>query len=131
MSLRWGRILIAAVLGEIAAIVLLIVLVAVLGPKEPAAARAYAESLGELVGPIGGALASFLGGWWAARGLTARHVLQGALVGIVMAAIDIALLVAGGAPFRLLFVGSNLGRILMGILGGWVAGRGAKVPTLR
>lgn len=123
MRLRWGRILIAAVLGEIAAIVLLIALVALLGPKEPAAARAYAEQLGEYVGPIGGALACFLGAWWAARGLAARHVLHGVLVGAVMAAIDIALLVASGAPFRLLFVGSNLGRILAGILGGWMAGR--------
>jgi hypothetical protein len=121
MGLRWGRILVAAIAVEIAAIVLLVVVVAAVGPKEPEAAAAYAQWLGQWLGPLAGTVGCFLGGWWASRGMTDHHVVQGTMVGVVAAAIDVALLLAGGASFRLLFVASNLARVLAGAVGGWTA----------
>jgi len=121
MGLRWGRILGAAVAVEVGAIVLLVVVVAVVGPKEPEAASAFAKRHGQWLGPLAGTIGCFLGGWWASRGMATRQVVQGLMVGVVAAAIDVALLLAGGASFRLLFVASNMGRILAGALGGWMA----------
>jgi hypothetical protein len=121
MGLRWGRILAAAVTVEIAAIALLVAFVAAIGPKDPEAAAAFAEWLGQWLGPLAGTVGCFLGGWWASRSMPTRHIVQGAMVGVIAAAIDVALLLAGGASFRLLFVASNLARIIAGGFGGWTA----------
>jgi hypothetical protein len=49
---------------------------------------------------------------------------HGLLVGATAAVIDIAILMASGeTPFHLLFIASNLGRVLAGALGGWTASR--------
>ncbi len=154
-SFRWLRILIAAVLAEAIPILLLVALVAVFGPKEQTAAQAYAEHLGQWVGPLGGALMCFLAAWWvnlwrthtcvpcwqscqhyvpakterrdeSRRGrheCPRHHVLHGFIVGVLAALLDIAILIATGAAFQWLFVASNLGRILAGLLGGWMASR--------
>jgi hypothetical protein len=121
MGPRIGKVIVAAVAAEALAIATLVVLVAVFGPRSAAAAQAYAERLGAWVGPIAGAVFCLLGGWWAARKLAAGQVLQGALVGFATALIDVAILIASGAPFQMLFVVSNLGRLLAGAAGGWLA----------
>jgi len=123
MGLRWGRIVGAAVAVEIAAIALLVVVVAVVGPREPEAAAAFAKRHGQWLGPLAGIVGCFLGGWWASRAMATRQVVQGLMVGVVAAAIDVALLLAGGSGFKLLFLGSNVGRILAGAVGGWVASK--------
>jgi hypothetical protein len=61
MFARICRTVIAGVLVEASAILLLFVLVALFGPNDDAAARAYAERLGQWVGPIGGAAFCLLG----------------------------------------------------------------------
>ena len=121
MRIRWGRVVVAAISAEVGAIVALVALVALFGPKEAAAAQAYAERLGAWVGPIGGAVMCFIGGLWVARSAGHRGVMHGVLVGFVASLIDSALLIGMGAAFQFLFVASNLGKIVAGGLGGWVA----------
>lgn len=127
MRLRFGRILIAAVIAESVPIILLIALVALFGPREQVAAQSYAERLGQWVGPIGGTLMCLLAAWWLARSLSASHLIHGLMVGLAAALIDIALAYAAGAAFQWIFVASNLGRVLGGAVGG-VAGRRAPAP---
>ncbi len=56
MTIRWLRILIAAIVAEIIPIVLLVALVAIFGPNDAAETQDYASSLDAWVGPLGGAL---------------------------------------------------------------------------
>ena len=121
MRLRWLRCLVAAVLAEIAAIITLVLIVAVVGPRDPAAAQAYAEGLGRFIGPLAGALFGILGGYFVARPLTERHLLHGAFFGVLFAMIDLALLAFSRAPFESLFVISNIGRVIGGVLGARLA----------
>jgi hypothetical protein len=123
MGIRWGRIIIAGVTVEVAAIAVLVAIVAIFGPHDAAQAQAYAERLGQWVGPIGGAILCFVGGFWVSRKSSSSRVLHGVLVGTATAVIDAALLVAMWVPFQLLFVVSNTGKVLAGGLGGWIASR--------
>jgi hypothetical protein len=114
-----------AIAIEAVAVLILVVVVAVFGPSEPDAAQAYAERLGYWIGPLAGFTLCVGGGWLAARSLTADHIRRGMLLGAMVAAIDVAILVAGGAAFQAIFVVSNLGRVVAGSLGGWLASRAA------
>jgi hypothetical protein len=69
-SIRWGRVIIGGIIAEVAVILILIALVSTFGPSEPASAQAFAERLERWVGPIGGALCSFLAAFCVARLLT-------------------------------------------------------------
>jgi hypothetical protein len=128
MPVRWLLVLFGAIAAEVLAVLLLFIIVALLGPGEAAADLAFAERIGNWVGPIGGGLATLAIGWWVAR-RSASPLLHGSLVGILVAAIDVALLVAGGAGFRLLFLASAVGRIVAGALGGLLAQRQADVEV--
>lgn len=123
MQISIGRILIIAVAVEILAILVLVGLVAILGPSNPDAARAYAERLGYWVGPIAGFVFCVIGGWLAAKNLNKHQVLNGLVLGAVVAAIDVALLLAGGAAFQPIFAISNIGRLIAGSMGGWAAAK--------
>ncbi len=123
MTIRWLRIVSAAVIAEIIPIVLLVALVAIFGPSDAGAAEEYASRLGSWVGPIGGALATFLLAIWVARPLVAGPVLHGVLLGVLVALLDAGLLIAGATSFQWLFVISGAGRIVAGTLGGYLAHR--------
>jgi hypothetical protein len=123
MQIRVGRILVAAVAVEVLAVLVLVVLVALARPSEPAAAEAYAVRLGYWVGPIAGFVLCVIGGWWVARGLATAHVINGLALGVVAAAIDVAILLASGTEFQPVFAVSNIGRIIAGVLGGLLAAR--------
>src|SRR5262245_27512703 len=127
ISIRWGRVIIGGVIAEVVVILILIALVATFGPSEPASAQAFAERLGRWVGPIGGALCSFLAAFYVARPLTSRNKRNGVAVGFFLAVLDVVLLVASNAPFQWLFVGSNLGKILACYIGGVASSRFGKV----
>lgn len=73
------------------------------------------------MGPIGGALATFLLALWVARPLTENYLLHSTLLGILVALLDQGLLIAGAAMFQWLFVASGLGRIAAGALGGYIS----------
>ena len=126
MRIRPGRILIFEILAEILAVLTLVVIVALFGPSEPEAAQDYAERLGILVGPIAGFLFTLAGGWWIARRLAHSQVLNGLVLGMVVAIIDISILVLSGTEFQPVFAISNIGRIIAGTLGGWLASRYGK-----
>ena len=123
MRIRIGRILAVAILAEILAVLTLVVIVALFGPSEPTAAQAYAERIGFWVGPIAGFIFTLIGGWWVAKSLANSRLLNGFVLGVIVASIDISILVLSGAEFMPVFVISNIGRIIAGSLGGWLAGR--------
>ena len=118
------RMMLLAVVAEVIAILVLVLLVSLFGPSEASEARAFADRLGTWVGPIAGFVLCFGGGWLVARGMTSGHVLRGLLFGAMVAMLDGGLLVLGGAAFQPILVVSNVGRLVAGALGGLVA-RGA------
>lgn len=123
MKIRWVRLILGAIAAEFASIVVLIFLVAIFGPNEENAAQKYAEKLGQWVGPVGGAVFSFIGAFWICRSLTRGHLAHGVLFGLLVAAVDVSLLVAMRAPFEWLFVISDAGKVTTGVLAGLCAAR--------
>jgi uncharacterized membrane protein len=125
MRLPILRIIVLAVMVEATAIAILAVLVAIFGPRgaEASTIQAFAEHLGEFVGPIASAVLCFLGAWWLARRAEQREVLCGFLLGVACVTIDLALLFPLGGKFGWLIAVSNAGRLIAGALGGYVGGR--------
>jgi hypothetical protein len=123
MKFRIGRIAFAAVAAEVLGILVLVLLVAAFGPSDKTAAQTYAQSLGLWVGPVSGFVLCLLGGFWVARGLVKLHVANGFALGVAGAAIDAGLLIAAGASFEIVYLVSNLGRVVAGTIGGWLAER--------
>jgi hypothetical protein len=124
MKIRWIRLIVTAIAAEATAILLLVLIVAIFGPKtNQAEAEAYAQKLGPWVGPLAGVVLSFLGALWVSRGLAGRHLLHGTLFGAIYALLDGALIVAAQAPFAWLFVASDAGKFLAGVAGGLIAAR--------
>lgn len=124
MAIRTGRVVIAAIAAEVLAIVGLICIVAVWGPSEPDAARAFAQRVGFWFGPAAGFGLCLAAGWLVSRPLAQHQMLNGFALGATVAAIDAALILASAAPFHAIFVASNIGRMLAGTLGGWLASLG-------
>jgi hypothetical protein len=120
-----GRMVLLALPIEAAAVPVLVLVAAVFGPADPDAARACAGRSGYQVGPVAGFVLCLGGGWLASRRLADGHVLRGATLGAMVAVIDVAILVAGGARFRVILAMSNLGRIVAGASGGLLARRGS------
>jgi hypothetical protein len=73
--------------------------------------------------PTAGFVCCLLGGWWVARRASADHERNGLVLGIAVAAIDLGLLIASGAPFDMLMVTSGAGRLAGGWCGGVLARR--------
>jgi len=115
------RIIILAIAVEAVAIAILVALVAIFG-RGRTDIQAYAEHLGQFVGPIASAILCFLGAWWLARRAPGREVLCGFLLGAACVAIDVASLYPLGGTFQWLIVVSCAGRLIAGTLGGY-AGR--------
>ncbi len=111
----------------------ILVLVAVVGvynftsySKQPETLKPeeFAPVAGMWVGPIGGFLATFLFGLWAARRAGERPIAHGAAVGVGTALLDFGLgMLGGGGEMHPVLLISNGGRIIAGVLGGWLASR--------
>lgn len=114
-----------AVVIEGLAILVLVGVVAVTGPGDPVAARAYAEDLGYWLGPLAGFVLCVGGGWLVSRRSGSRQVSRGLLLGAMVVGIDVTLLVASGATFQPILALSNMGRLVAGALGGRFAALGA------
>ena len=126
MRIKWGRAIMATLAAEVLGVLALIVLVAIFGPPGFKEATPFAERLGAYVGPISGFTLCMIGGWWTARAaLPADKVVNGAAMGMIAAALDLALSFALGGHFMPLLAYSNVGRIISGTLGGWLATRTA------
>lgn len=115
---------------ELVAILLLVGVVAVSGPSDPEAAAALAERVGYWLGPAAGFLLCVVGGWYVAKDLESGRIRSGSILGAAAAGIDVLILVASGAAFRWVLVVSNVGRLIAGSLGGWLATRrdGGRAP---
>jgi len=129
--IRWGRVAVAVIAAEALPILALVVVVFVYGftdfSKQPDALtpEEFAPVAGTWVGPIGGFVATFLFGLWAARRAGERPIAHGTAVGVGTALLDFSLgmLLGGAGDIHPVFILSNGGRILAGVLGGWLASR--------
>jgi hypothetical protein len=125
MTLRWGRIAIAALAAEVLGVAVLVILVYIFGPSGIEAAQPFAERLGTWVGPISGFVLCLAGGYWVARSARSARIANGAAMGIAGAILDLVMAGLLGAGFSILLLGSNAGRIVGGSVGGWLASRGS------
>jgi hypothetical protein len=129
--MRWGRIVIGAVLIEAALIVAAIPLLGyVANPFAPGAQGSGDFTIFFVTVTVACFVIGALFGWWVARPLSSRFVLHGVLTGIVATAIylgicsipptTIAAVVAGYGPFwfftanGLRIVGASMGAALKG-----------------
>jgi hypothetical protein len=123
---RWIRVVVAVILAETLPILLLVAIVSVysvIRQKDSLSPQEFAPRAGNWVGPIGGFLATLLLAWWAARRTPEQRVVHGTAVGVGTALLDFGLgiLLSGGGAIQPLLFLSNGGRILAGVLGGWLA----------
>ncbi len=128
-----ARILVAIVASEalpILALVIVVFVYSLLRGPDSATPEEFAPMAGNWIGPIGGFLTTLLFARWAARRASERPLAHGIAIGIGTALLDIGLgiLLAGSDIIQPLFVLSNTGRILAGILGGWLGAR-ARIAT--
>jgi hypothetical protein len=124
MSLRFRRLFIATPITELLAVAGLLApaLVPFATMKATVTARMFEmQDVALWSGPAAGFVFCLLGGWWVARGAGAAHERNGIALGIAVAAIDLMLLVASGAPFGPLMLSSVAGRVLGGYCGGALA----------
>ena len=126
MKNRWVRLIVAALLTELLTIVTLVIAVAVFGPSDSQEAQAFAQRHGYWIGPLAGFVFTAVGGWFVARAFDDNFLVNGFLLGLLVALIDVSIIVASGSSFDPIFVVSNIGRLIAGTLGGLFASR----PTL-
>jgi hypothetical protein len=134
MMLRPGRLLIAVPLAELLAVAGMIVPAMITLQTFDATATARIAEMQWVAlwaAPAAGFVFCLLGGWWAARRLTAGHELNGLALGIAVALIELVLLIASGAPFGALYVTALAARIAGGYCGGLVAKRRAQRVALQ
>jgi hypothetical protein len=125
--LRWGRALIAAILGE--AVLMLIAI-----PAYGSMAQADATALLSLVVPPASFVVFVGAGYWSAKPVPGSGVLQGALAGIVAVVAYLALgfvaslFVAGTSVtdgFTPAYLIAHVLKIAGGAVGGWLVSRKA------
>jgi len=122
------RVVVAVFLAELLPILLLVAVVFVYGAirkSESLTPEEFAPRAGDWVGPIGGFLATLYFAWWAGRRAPEHKLAIGTTVGVGTALFDLVLgiLLTGGLAIPPLIFLSNGGRILAGVLGGWLATR--------
>jgi len=134
---RWIRVLVAIVIAELLPILLLLAIVVVYAfvsdqtQPDSMTPDEFAPIAGNWVGPIGGFLATMFLSWWTARVITERALTHGIAVGTGTALLDLSLgLSMGGGAMAPLLILSNCGRILAGVLGGFVASRQCPVRAI-
>jgi hypothetical protein len=125
---RWGRVVVAVIAAEALPILLLVVVVFVYGLVRRAGSRPpeeFAPVAGMWVGPIGGFVAVLLMALWAAKRASHAPILHGLAVGIGAAVLDLGLgiMMGGSEPVHPVLYWSTGGRVLAGVLGGWMASR--------
>lgn len=129
MRLNWGRVLLSVIIAEVLPIVVLVVIVIVYGMNRSAGsptAEEFAPRAGNWVGPIGGFLATLVMARWCVSGANALRLAHGLAVGVGTALLDIVFgfCLGGRGAVETIFIVSNLGRVLAGFLGYWLASKG-------
>jgi hypothetical protein len=127
---RFGlvRVIVGIVAAEALPVLALVIVVLMYGlarNAESPTPEEFAPVAGTWVGPIGGFLATLFIARWAARRASKRPIAHGAAIGAGTAMLDfgIGFLSVGGGAIQPLFFISNAGRILAGVLGGWLGAR--------
>ena len=125
-EIRWWRIIQAVVWAELIPLALLFAIVyyytAFLNPGlNEAEINQYAGMVGNWVGPIGGSVLALVFAYWVGTKLSSRFVIHGALIGALLALIDASILAFLAEPFSWLYIASNLLKVVMGTLGGFIA----------
>ena len=125
-GIRWGRVLLAAILSELAVIALLVtasVVYSFIVTRE--ASKLTAQDIGALVGyyvaPPAGALATFVFVLWVARKLKSNFIINGVAVGVVSVLLTSGFLAGARAEDRPMYLVAFVLRIAAGYVGGWVA----------
>jgi hypothetical protein len=129
--LNWVRIVAAVAAAEALPILALVAVVsfyALIRKPDSLPPDKFAPIAGNWVGPIGGFLATMLFAFWAAKRAPQVPMAHGIAVGAGTAVLDfsIALLLTGGGAISGLLFLSNGGRIVAGVLGGWLGSRTPK-----
>jgi hypothetical protein len=124
-SIRWGRVLAAAILSELAVIAMLVIASGVYSFIVPPERKLAAQDIGELVGyyvaPPAGALATFVFVLWVARKLDSNFIINGVAVGVVSVLLTSGFLAGAKAEDRPMYLVAFVLRIAAGYVGGWVA----------
>ena len=121
---RVGRIALGGIGSELLTTMLWAAAVVALMISTGEAAQGLVRNSGAYFSILGGLLCSALGGYWATR--TSRgDTLDGALVGLTAALINVLLTASSGKLGALasLVLVRCIGRIVGGVLGGWLAAR--------
>jgi hypothetical protein len=129
VSIRVGRLVIAIPVVELSAVAGMLVpslLQLVTLPATVTARILEMQATALWSAPAAGFLFCLLGGWWAARGVQVAHQRNGVVLGAAVAVIDLALLLASGAPVGALMALSFLSRVFGGYCGGMLALRRAE-----
>jgi hypothetical protein len=126
--IRWGRVLVAAVLSEVVVVLVLIVTTTtyrfLIAPGRTAADYdAFGDRAAYYLAPAAAGLATFFGALWVGRKLTSAFRANGALVGVAAVVLTGGLFFAVKPENRLMYGVSYVLRILGGYLGGAVAQR--------
>lgn len=124
--IRWGRVLIAALLSEAGVIAVLIAVLSVyrflIAPGRTAAEyQAFADLAVHYAAPAAAGVATFLSVLWAARKLASDFIANGVMVGVAAVALTIGFLFAAKPDQRLMYVVSYALRLAAGLLGGLAA----------
>ncbi|CAN5153057.1 hypothetical protein BH10PLA2_BH10PLA2_40100 [soil metagenome] len=120
--------ILAANVLPILALVIVVLIYSFLRSPDSATPEEFAPVAGNWVGPIGGFLMALVFARWVAKRASERPIAQGFAVGLGATLLDIAigLALAGTDSLQPLCFISNAGRILAGILGGWLGAKEAR-----
>ena len=127
-GVRWGRVVVAAVLSEVAVMAVLLATIGVyrflIAPGSPADAYQHFDDLaGYYVAPATAGVTAFLGALWVSRRLTSAIVVNGAMVGVTAVVLTFGFVFMAKPEDRLMYVVSFALRILGGCLGRLTAQR--------
>jgi hypothetical protein len=122
----WGRVLLAAVLSEVAVITILMAITMtysfVIAPgKTDTEYNEFGQLAGYYVAPAAGAVTTFLFVLWVGRKLESNFVLNGVLVGVVNVLLTAGFLATARPEHRLMYVIAFVLRIIAGYFGGLAA----------
>jgi hypothetical protein len=124
-GIRYGRVLLAAVISEAGVIAVLWAAIGVYWLVSPGMTDAEFAGLGEQVGyyvaPTAGVLTTLAAVLWAARTLTNSFVAHGVLIGLVSVLLTVPFFLGARPEHRLMYVIAFVLRIAAGYAGGVAA----------
>jgi hypothetical protein len=125
-SVRWSRVVAAAVMSEIIVVAVLLAVIGayryLIAPGNPASFYQHFNDLaGYYVAPGAAGIAAFLSALWVSRRLTSSFVLNGVMVGITAVLLTSGFIFTARPEDRLMYDVSFVLRMLGGYLGGLTA----------